>query len=491
MLISSALGALFALTGCDPVSTTDSRNAPKPLAGKALTVSCPDAAFADAITPIANTWAARTGATVTISRTPMTATDSADVGVIPSGTLAEWGEVGLLAPVPVKMRTGDQWQGLLPAYSERLSEWGGQTLAVPLTGDGYVVVYRADRFADKTVSAEFQKRYGRAPTAPDTWEAFADLATFFAEYDKKPSLPALPADSEQMFDLFCRVAASADRRALNDVELANRTAINRDALAFQFSVVSGKPRLQQTEGGFLLAAKWLDRLRAAKAFPAPGAPEDPVKALAEDRAVFALVALDQLSKLPRENGAIPPRFAIAGVPGTRQYHDPFGPKLLPGTEVPLNYVPYFAGGRLGVVRTRCQHQDAAFELLAELGSPARGAELVATPGLGAGPLRGAHLDRDRIVLWLGYGFDEERSKQLQDAMRQYVGQSVKNPALVFRGPDRAAVVTAVADPLRKLAVGGATPDAALKQANDAWNALDEKVPADTLLRRRQRAAGLN
>ena len=100
---------------------------------------------------------------------------------------------------------------------------GGQTVAVPLTGDGFVLLYRADRFADPVVAAEFkQSRHPDRPLVPGTWEDFADLARLFAEIDKKPSLPPLPTDPERVADLFFRVASSIDREGLNDVRLAAR-----------------------------------------------------------------------------------------------------------------------------------------------------------------------------------------------------------------------------------------------------------------------------
>jgi ABC-type glycerol-3-phosphate transport system substrate-binding protein len=483
-----ALGG--ALSGCDGSAPPSERSTPgaKPHAGARLTVSCPDPALATALDPIVRTWSVRTGATVALVPTPLLATDAADIGVIAPGELGKLAEDGVLTPVPARVRTGEQfqWSGLLPAYSERLVAWGGQTLAVPLIGDGYVLVYRVDRLADASVIAEFRKRHQRDPSAPATWEELADLAKLFADLDGKPSLPPLPADPDRLFDLFCRVAASADRRALNDLELAVRTASDRDALAFEFSVVTGAPRLQTD--GFQFAARWLDRLRAAKALPAPDGSDDPIARLADGRAVLALVALDQLARLPREGGAVPARFGLASVPGTREYRDPARAQ---GGPAQLNYVPYFSGGRLGVVRAKCPNQDAAFDLLAELGGPARSAELLSAPGLGAGPTRTAHLERDRLVLWLGYGFDDERSKFLQDALRQYASQAIKYPAFGLRTPDRAALVPAAADPLRKIASGAATPNDALKQLDGAWNALDANVPPATLLRWRQRAAGLN
>src|SRR5262245_44482796 len=268
--ISSVIGAallgalLVPLIGCgDPVVTDPGRV--EPFAGQKLTFSCPDAALADALTPMVKAWATRTGAEVVVRREPMTPTDDTDLAVIPSGHLGAWAEPGLLVPVPTKLRDSNntfQWSGLLPAYGERLVEWGGQTVAVPLTGDGFVLVYRADRLADKAVVAEFKKRNNNRDLVPATWEDFADLARLLAEVDKKPSLPPLPADPDRLADFFFRIASSIDREALNDARLAAHAARDRDALAFQYSAVTGKPRLASSDG-FKLAAEFLNVLHTA------------------------------------------------------------------------------------------------------------------------------------------------------------------------------------------------------------------------------------
>lgn len=490
-VLLTVFAILVFVCGCEPPIPPSQS---KPLDGQKLTLRCQDAAFADAITPIVKAWEVRSGATVTLAHEIMTPADDSDIGIIPTGGLGEWAEAGLLAPVPEELKRSDnsfQWFTLLPAYGERLVEWGGQTLAVPLTGDGFVIVYRTDRFADPTTKAEYAKRDPRGLVVPNTWQKFADIAVFFAERDKKPSLPPLPADAERFFDFFSRVAASADRRALGDLDVSVKSGRDRDALAFQFWLSTGKPRLEEAFG-FKEAAAWLERLQSTKALPpAPG--DDPIAALAEDKAVMAVLSLDQLSRLPRENGMVPPRFGVASIPGSNKYFNPDTKAVVPIVDnAGANYIPYYAGGRLGVVRSRCQNTKAAFELLAELGSPARSAEYVATPGLGAGPIRVTNFDRDRLILWLGYGFDEARSQALQDAMRQYVGQSVKNPAIGLRGPDRAALIPAAAGPLRQIGVGAKPlpPTEALKQIDDAWRALDKNTPEETLKRWRVRAAGL-
>jgi ABC-type glycerol-3-phosphate transport system substrate-binding protein len=487
--------AVALLAGCE--GPRPNSGPPRPHEGQALTLRCADPAFADAITPAVRAWEVRAGAKVALRREAMAPGDDSDLAVIPAGGLGAWAEAGELAPVPEDLRRADntfQWFTLLPAYAERLVEWGGQPLAVPLTGDGRVVAYRADRFADAGARAEYQKRFGRALAAPATWAEFADAAALFAARDRRPSLPPLPAAPDPFFDLFCRVAASSDRRALGDLDVARQAG--RDALAFQFAVTSddparkpGEPRL--TAFGFRHAAEWLRHLRESGALPAPapGAPDDPAAALAAGRAVMAVLALDQLARLPREKGEVPARFALAPVPGAREFFDAAAGKPATAPAGNPNYVPYFSGARLGVVRARCASPKAAFDLLADLGGPARSAEYVATPGLGAGPTRSPHIDRDRLALWLGYGLDPARTQSLQDAMRHFVGASVKNPALELRGPDRGELVKAAAGPLRQIGAG-LTPAQAIERAGAAWRALDAKVPHDILVRWRQRAAGL-
>jgi ABC-type glycerol-3-phosphate transport system substrate-binding protein len=107
---------------------------------------------------------------------------------------------------------------------------------------------------------------------------------------------------------------------------------------------------------------------------------------------------------------------------------------------------------------------------------------------GYGPTRSAHLDRDRLVLWLGYGFDADRSKAFQDAAESYVAATVRNPAFGLRTPDHAALTAALAAELRRIAAGEAPPAEALARAAAAW---EKESPAGRERERRRRAVGLN
>jgi ABC-type glycerol-3-phosphate transport system substrate-binding protein len=449
-----------------------------------LKVSCPDPAFAAVLEPLARVWGTRTGATVEVVAAPMNPSDTADAGVIPAPELGAWADRGELVPVPAALRLAEpyQWHAVLAPYEKRLAAWAGQSLGLPLAGDGYVVVYRADRLAEEPAAAAFQKRFGRPLAPPATWEDVAEVAEVFAELDGRPSLPPLPADDRRLTDLFGRVAACSDRPAVNEAVAAK---LGADVLSFHHDVETGKPRLETR--GFVDAAGWLARLKGCR--PPAGAPADPVAALAADRgAVLAVLSLDELARLPKENGAVPKRFGLAQLPGTR---GPAGAGGKPAQVGGVNYVPYFAGGRIGVVRRRCPHPEAAFDLLAELGGPARSLELVAAEGLGVGPIRSPHLNRDQLLIWYGYRFDPDRSKQLQDALRHYVGLSVGNPAYGLRGPDQEALTKALAAELRRVAGGEVPADEGMKRAQAEWSKLDAAVPPETLLQWRRRAAGLN
>jgi ABC-type glycerol-3-phosphate transport system substrate-binding protein len=486
--VAAVLGlSLAVLTGCDPTPTPTTP--PKPYSGIALTLRCPDPVFTDAIRPAVHSWAERTGATVTLLTQPMTIGDATDIGIISMAELGEWADRDQLASVPAHLRAGDhpyQWSGILPAYREQVIEWGGQARALPLTGDGVVVVYRADRLTDPKFVEYFRQTHGRLPGPPASWDEFADLAAAWTTLDNSPSLPAL--SGADLAQLYFRVAACYDRVAVNDAALARR-GNRRDDLAFQFDLATGEPRLGAPS--FTAAAHWLAELVRRKCLPpnpTEGPASDPVAALANGRAALAVLSLEQLARLPHPSAPKAPRWAIAPLPGTRQYLDPEKGALIPAATP--NYIPYFDGGRLGVVRNQSPNQAAAFDLLAELGGPARSLELLSNPALGAGPFRVTHLDRDRLMLWLAYGFDAEQTKALRDALELFVRQEVKNPVYGLRSPDQGPLRAATAATLPNLTTG-APADTVAAQLLTRWRQLDEPTPREVRLRWRRLAAGLN
>jgi len=447
-----------------------------------LTVRCADFAFLAALTPAAQSWATRTGAQVQLHATPMTPEDESDIGILSVRELGAWASDEKLARVLAPLRLADhpfQWSGVLPIYREQLSEWGGQAQAIPLAGDGFVVLYRTDRLAEPKFVDAFVKAHSRKPSAPVTWEDFVDIAVQLAAVGGRASLA--PLSNMGVADLFFRIAACYDRPAVAGLQSARE-----GALSLLHDVSTAKPRLGAP--AFDATGELFARLAEGKCFSPPGPagePDDPIAAL-DDGASLAVVSLAELSRLPRENGMVPARFGIAALPGTKRYHNGSAFTASPSP----NYIPYYSGGHVGVVRARCANAVAAFDLLAELGGPARSLEIISTPRLGAGPFRMSHLERDRLHIWYGYGLDAARTKVLQQAMQSYVRQDVKSPALGLRGPDQAELSAAAARELGAIVSGTPPPDA-LKRLIDAWNAIDARTSHETRLQWRKLAVGAN
>lgn len=469
---------LLGLAGCGPGPAAPSADA-RPLAGVTVRFHCPDARLAGLLTPLARVWAARTGATLEPA-----AGDGYDVGVVTPAELGRLAAGGELLPVPPALRDPGnpyQWSGVLAAYrAEPLAGWGGRVYGLPLAGAGEVVVYRADRFADEAARKEYAARYKRPLAPPATWEELAEVAAFFAARDKKPSLPPLPADPARLVGLFSRVAASYDRPAAGE---ASAGTAGRGELGFYDRAEDGRPRLTDPKAGFGRAAGWLAGLRGTGGLPADG-PADPAALLADGRAVLAVLTLDELRTL-RGRGDLG-RYGIAAVPGTRGFADPTTGALVPSAG---NLVPHFAGGWFGVVRAGCPQPAAAWELVAELGGPGRGLEVVAAGGYG--PVRDAHLDRERLAVWYGYGFDADRTRALQDALRVYAGKTVRNPTYGLRGPDAADRTARLAAELAGIAAGTVPPAEGLQRAAAAWDEAAKGTPPDVLRDWRRKALGLN
>jgi ABC-type glycerol-3-phosphate transport system substrate-binding protein len=200
---------------------------------------------------------------------------------------------------------------------------------------------------------------------------------------------------------------------------------------------------------------------------------------------MGIVSLDELAHL-RDGRKRVTGFAVAPLPGSEAYLDPQTGKLVPS---PDNYVPHHAGGWLGVVRTSCKHPDAAWDLLAELGGPARSLEIIAAGGYG--PTRDTHLDRDRLVAWFGYGLDDEQSKALQDSLRTNVAKAVRNPTFGLRGPEHPELTAALAGELSQLIAGKIPADRAMSQAAAAWRKIAASVPPDQWKLWRRHSVGLN
>lgn len=440
---------------------------PKPFAGTALTVACPDPAFARELSGRCAAWAARTGATAKVL--PESATDAADVAVLRPPELGAFAARGELAALPPALRDPThplQWGRIAAVYQSVVPAWGGEVVGLPLAGDGFVLVYRADQLTGTA---------GRPAAAPATWEDVAEAAAALSAAGK-PSLPPLPADRSRLLAEFQHLAACYYRKAAADADRRDDSG----GLSLYFRPETGEARLETP--AFAAAADWLHRTHR---FRPPG-DGDPVAALEKGTAAMAVLSLADLARLPRDGGQVAPVYRVAPLPGTRAYFDAAGKEVRAGPAG--NFVPFLGfGGQVGVVFKRSPGATAAWDLLAELASPSAGLAILNNPALGAGPYRIEHTEP---AAWLGYGFDAERNADLARAAARHLGVTVSNPVLALRTPDQAELMAALEAEVRKAAAGQATGAEAMTRAAAAWKAHDAGKNADELKRWRRNAVGL-
>ena len=454
---------IFALlaAGCAPAAPVEPTATGKPLEGQSFAVGCADPALARLLSARAAGFAAATGAGATAGPAA-----TADLVVIRPAELGALAAAGELLPLPAGLRTSShplRRPGVIEVYRDALTGWGGNAVALPVAGDGFVLVTRRDLLLDERVRDGVNRARGREPSPPGTYEEWAELAGLVAAATGRPAYPALPPDDATLVADFHRVAACYDRPA---AVTRGGAEAGPPALAFDYSVETLQPRL--TTPGFVRAAEYLARAQKLR----PAGTATPPEAL-EAGAVSAILSLRDVARLPREGSAVAARYAVSPLPGTRTA---FGAGGQESPTVGGNFVPYVGAGTwVAAVRKTAKHPDAAWAFAAELAGPGSRSTL-ADPSAGAGPFRREDLEASRESVLLSYRLSETETKNLADALRAGIAVNVVNPATVRRTPDQAARLTELAKQLRRVAAGEVAPAAGLAAAEAAWRARDAALP---------------
>jgi ABC-type glycerol-3-phosphate transport system substrate-binding protein len=408
---------------------------------------------------------------------------AADVWVVAPAALPKRAAAGLVRELPPSITGVDSsfgWMDILPIYRERLLQWNHVRYAVPLMGEAPLCIYRSDFLADPQRAEAFQKKFGRKPAPPATWEEFADLAEHFRDTTPggpAPSLPPLPAGDSGLDREFFTIAACFARRSMAPDEPLR--ADKQDQLfSFQYDHRTGQPRL--TAKGFEYALNLLKRLQKCRQ---PGTAVELADAFRDGNAALALANVGVLAKLQQQPG-LADKVGVSRMPGGGSWFEYATGKQVasPGG----NHVPYLgSGGWLAAVPLGSAEPDAAFGLLADLAGRDRSGQIVIDPKWGGGPTRRDQLDRSR---WDAFKLDSQRTKDLKDALKDTLQHpGVQNPAVRLRTSTEATHVAALVKEVRSfLTSDGGDAAKALAAASDRWEQMDkergtEEARADYLI----------
>ena len=365
LVFAAAVGLVAGLgVGCGgPVAPPPT---PKPFAGTALTVACPDPAFAKELSGRCAAWAARTGATVKVL--PQAPADTADVAVIRPpelGAFAARGELGRAPGRPARpdppAPVGADRVGL-PVRDPRVGRRGGRAAAgrrrvrpgLPVRpadrGAGHLGGRgRGSRHALRRRQAEPAAPAGRPAPAARPVPTRRGLLRPPGRLRRRP--PGRPERTGR-----CTSAPIPGQRGWR------RPRSPPPPTGSTARTSSGRPAT---------ATRWRRWRRAPRRWRCclwPTSPGCRVRA----------------ARSPRSTGWHP-------LPGTRTYFDAAGKPVRAGPAG--NFVPFLGfGGQVGVVFKRSPGAAAAWDLLAELASPSAGLAILNNPALGAGPYRIEHTE---------------------------------------------------------------------------------------------------
>ena len=459
-------GLTLVAAGCRERPTTIDPLAPRPHAGVVLTVAVADPADREFVRQLGRSWATRNGAEVRISETLFDGT--ADVGLIAPADLPKWAEAGRLLDVPSERKEPTdpfRWDDLLRPYAVRLTTWGDRTYALPVLGEGMVLVYRRDAFDGKD---------GRPAVPPATWDDLAAAGQALGP----ASLPPLPTASDRLLAEFFTAAASYDRPAVG--RLAAGGLLREDFFAFQFDPASGDPRLHARS--FVHVAGLFQQMQAYR-----GRQPDAVAAFRSGEAKVGVLTLAELGRVGPEVAA---GLGIGPLPGARVTFDASGKELRTEREL-VNRVPYVGwGGRLGVVSASSAVPAAAWDFLADAGLPDRSAlEVLADPRWGAGPYRTSQLEARARSRWYAYGLTGPDTERLTTALRDNLGLGVENYRIRLRTPNHADLDAALDAALRAMVTTKQAPAQAMAKANADWKAIIDRQPPDVWQRLARKSLG--
>jgi ABC-type glycerol-3-phosphate transport system substrate-binding protein len=473
------------VAGCTPPAPSENAVA-KPFAGKTIRVACPSGPPAAIVRTYSRAWSSSEGCTVEVVEYDATDAEpahSADVWVVAPAALPKKAAAGLVRELPPSITGLDSsfgWMDILPIYRERLLQWDHKRIAVPLMGEAPLCIYRSDLLADPGRAEAFQKKFGRKPTPPATWDEFADLAEHFRDTTPggpAPSLAPLSATDAGLDREFFTIVACYARQSMAPDEPL-RPDKQDQLFSFQYDHRTGKPRL--TAKGFEYALNLLKRLQKCRQ---PGTAFELADAFKDGNAAMGLANVGVLAKL-QQVPALRDKFGVCRMPGGASWFE-----YATGKQVASpagNRVPYLgSGGWLAAVPLGSGEPDAAFGLLADLAGRERSGQIVIDPKWGGGPTRRDQLDRTR---WDAFGLDPQRTKDLKDALKDTLQHpGVQNPAVRLRTSTEATHTAALMKEVRSfLTSDGADAAKALAAASDRWEQMDkergvEEARADYLI----------
>lgn len=379
---------------------------------------------------------------------------------------ADWaGDImgpGYVLEVPQEVQDQVGYGYLMSSYRDRILAWGGKTYGVPYDGDAHNVYYRHDLFTDPQNQADFKAKYGYdLPIPIKTWDQYRDIAEFFN---------GKTVDGQTIYG-----AGTAFKRKAQSywtyLGLAASYAKAPDDPGYFFDTDTMDARINNP--GFVEA------LNLYVALSKLGPPDVINWDVGDIRANFPAGRL----ALGIDWGDVGP---LCVDPNSSIVQGKWGTMLEPGVDKywdskaqqwveKYNQAPYLAfGGWIQSVAKDTKNEACALDFAAFMGNQNMSQLLVTYPGSGVNP----HFfsDLNSLEPWIKIGMSESEAKEYLDVIQNIIN----SPAAVvdLRITGAAEYFDALDTQLARAVAGEATPQEALDEAANQWNAITDRLGRD-------------
>ncbi|TVR37731.1 MAG: extracellular solute-binding protein [Nitriliruptor sp.] len=443
-------------------------------------------ALGDPIKPYVAEWEEMSGATVEITEIPfaeifprmmtsfMAGTDDFDVVIV----LPTWlGDMNpFLEPLNAFIE-GDEvadWDDILPVCQE-IARWEGQTFLMPLDCDLFMSYYNRTALEDPDHQTAFEDEYGYPLAPPTTWDEYRDVAAYFEEHDDDlyGAMESMSRGTQTFWTGLSRMVGYVSQGEgwelffdPDDMTPLINSPGHVRALEEWIEIVQhGPPDILEFDVGDIRAQFPLD-----------------TAALALDWASIGFIPTS------RENQEL---IGFNPIPGPMEVYDHATGEWIELDEP--NRVPFMAANGWGAaIPGTSPNQEAAWDLIRYLASPDISLQLVSMrdnydPAVGYQPFRGYHFEN--VDGWVESEWDRDRVEEYLDATYESLTSEFVQPDLRIPGAfeyldELDAGVTAAL-------TGEMTPQAALDDVADRWDAITEREGRDEQLRLYRASIGLD
>ncbi|MGO7907590.1 extracellular solute-binding protein [Rhizobium leguminosarum] len=377
-----------------------------------------------------------------------------------------------LSEMPKNMQSGADWEDIAPVYREQLMVWNGKVLSQTMDGDAHTYTYRIDLFENAENQSAFKAKYGYDLAPPKTWKQYLDIAEFFQQPDKGlwGTAEAFRRGGQQFWFLFSHVAGYTSHPD------------NPGGMFFDPDTMDA----QVNNPGWVRGLE--EYIRASKLAP----PNALNFSFGEVNAAFA-------GGQVAESIGWGDTGVIAADPKQSKVAGNVGSASLPGSDEIWNYktkkwdkqpevvqTSFMAfGGWQAAVPSSSKNQEAAWNYIQFLTSPAVSGQAAITGGTGVNPYRLSHTTN--TALWSKI-FSEREAKEYLGSQKDAV--IAKNTALDMRLPGYFSYTEILEIELSKALAGEVTPQQALDTVAAGWNKLTDEFGRDKQLAAYRSSMGL-